>query len=123
MRLNSSVDIPGPSGLSTRTPDILLKLIGAKTGFRSSVAVLEVGLSQPAEELRDWAKIWLEGLPTMRIALLVKLTENPPYKSSRFIAHVLERGLESFPSPHEVRYRRTQLQNPSDPRSAIFYME
>lgn len=49
-------------------------------GFFEPLVVLEVGVSQTQDELRDIVDLWMN-FRTVRIAVIVNIVEEPKYKS------------------------------------------
>lgn len=104
-----------------RTPDLLVAYMAppAQKEDPKHVAVLEVGLTQPYNELRDLVDAWFESRPALNTVLIVKLEEKPRYVRHSNVRHVLKRGAENFPSLNNIRVRDIQETNPDDPASAL----
>ncbi|MCJ1285564.1 hypothetical protein MMC26_004905 [Xylographa opegraphella] len=65
---------------STEEPDVLFKYRrqDRKTSY---TAVVEIGVSESYEELVDDAKLWIEGTREIITVILIKVEENPAYRS------------------------------------------
>lgn len=66
--------------------------------------VLEVGFSETYEQLVEEMKLWLEGTDSVSMAVLVKFTENPPYKCPVSF----DQDLEKLNIPSESREVRSR---------------
>ena len=69
----------GRYGNAVKTPDMAFQVKNTK-GFFEPLVVLEVGVSQTQEELREIVDLWMN-FRTVRIAVIVNIVEEPKYKS------------------------------------------
>jgi len=63
---------------SEKVPDLAIQ-VENNMGVCEPKFILEVGLSEPYEKLRQDAELWLNGTETVEIVMVIKLHEEPPY--------------------------------------------
>ena len=71
-------------------------------GFCSYTCAVEVGFDTAYEDLVDDIKMWLGGMDNMRTAILVKVDEQPPYKSPFDDMSAGEIKKLGFPAPWQL---------------------
>jgi len=64
---------------SEKTPDMAWEVTD-NDGDHQLKFVAEVGFSESYEELVEDARMWLEGLASVVVVMLVKIQEHPPYR-------------------------------------------
>lgn len=74
-------DFTGAYEGSKKEPGLLFRYKGQDRNVLNT-AVVEVGFAETYEELIDDVKQWIEGIRDMRTVILIKVEENPPYRSS-----------------------------------------
>ena len=95
---------------SEKEPDVLFKYEGQDLNVLYT-AVVEIGFAETYEELIDDAKMWIEGNRDIRTVILIKVDENPPYRSPTSKLEDDEVEDLGFPNPKDLR---TSLVIPKD---------
>ena len=84
---------------SRKTPGLAVEFPNAN-GDLDPKFILEVGFSEPYEDLAQAAKLWLEGKPQVSVVMIVNFEESPPFRCP---AHDLdEEQLLQFPDDVET---------------------
>ena len=73
-------DFTGAYEGSEKEPDVLFKYVRQDDKVFYT-AVVEIGFAETYEELIDDAKLWIEGNRDIRTLILIKVEENPQYRS------------------------------------------
>ncbi len=97
---------------SKKEPDVLFKYKGQDHKVLYT-AVVEIGFAETYEELIDDVKLWIEGNRNIRTVILIKVEENPRYRSpiSKLKDDKIEQDLE-FP---DLKDLDTSIVIPKDP--------
>ncbi|PUU84305.1 hypothetical protein B9Z19DRAFT_1070025 [Tuber borchii] len=72
------------------------------TGVREAKFIVEIGLSESYQKLVQDAELWLKGTETVKIVMLVKLHENPPYRCPTHNRSDEEFDALKFPSKEDI---------------------
>jgi hypothetical protein len=98
---------------SRKEPDVLFKYFHPNGDVWYS-AVVEVGLAETYEELCDDVTQWIEGNHNIRTAILIKVTEEPCYKSPFTNLEDDEVMALGFPPPRDLVTSMVVLENPNN---------
>ncbi|KAI9829258.1 MAG: hypothetical protein M1826_005722 [Phylliscum demangeonii] len=86
----------GERPVGKKVPDLALII------HRNPCWILEVGFSQPYDDLVEDARQWLEDAPTVKAVMLVKMTEQPPFRSPIHSRDLADVNLEAWAKPSEM---------------------
>ena len=82
---------------SKKEPDVLFKYQQESRKILYTCAV-EIGLSETYEDLVEDAKLWIEGQHDVKTVILIKVVEDPPYRSP--IGKLQDDEVRGFGFPH-----------------------
>ena len=101
---------------SKKIADLAVQITNARDQFETKL-VIEVGFSEEYDDLIEDVKLWLEGMPTVSMCVLVSLEEEPKY-SCPVDKNMDKEEFEKlgFPeNPFEVEPEHIHLEGPFGP--------
>jgi hypothetical protein len=101
---------------STKTPDLAVRIRNADEDLETKM-VVEVGFSEEYQALINDATLWLEGMSSVSLCLLVSFGEEPPYQCPFDDANMDDEKFKKlgFPHPEKLRPRDFHLEGTFGP--------
>ena len=100
---------------SAKIPDLAVQIKNANNRLETKM-VLEVGFSEEYEALINDAKLWLEGMSSVSLCVLVSFEEKPRYQCP-VDGNMDEEEFKrlGFPNPWEIKPEHFYLEGPFGP--------
>jgi hypothetical protein len=99
---------------SQKTPDLGIQIID-RNGDSELKVVLEIGFAESYQELVQDAHLWLEGMRSVSVVILAKLTESPPFHNPLSTLEERERENLDLPVSSEVKQSSFNLKGKFGP--------
>ena len=98
---------------STKTPDLAVQIRNADEELETKM-VVEVGFSEEYQALINDATLWLEGMSSVSLCLLVSFEEEPPYQCPVDDANMDDEKFKKLGFPGPAIYKRLHNEEVED---------